>query len=648
MIQLCKVCTMVGRSVDSVEHERFESGLTLRSLFAVVLALLFFIPVSTYTWLITGSSLISSSVFFVLLLVTELFRYSWKPLKTQEALMIYYGISAAGLAGTTYIIQVYTGYFIHSPFAWSATINGVPLALSVPEWIAPRFGSFAYYERTLFQIAYLPAILVYTIRLILTLIATLAMSMLMAQIFVGEEKYSFPFAEVDVSIVSFVTEERSETIKLILACMIPGAMWALITFIGPSLFNMQFIPIPFIDLTFLTRNFIPGAAFGIATILSSYVGGFMVPFVTSFYLLIGSVIVWILLNSLFTTSLSNIFPNWAKEFFPGMGLMSIQNRSFLRIWFAPQIGIGIGAALFMIYKARRGIRAAFKGLFRTSRTRDSFYGFPSNRILLLLYFCSTGAGLILHRILLPELPLWVPVFASIAYSSLLSLVTTAMQGEVGYTAAPGYVWATLVYMTNYKGYGGFAFEPVMVGGTGGFSQQVKACLATRTKPMDLVKLTVITSVLSWIIGLISLDVFWRIANMPSSAYPYTVLQFPLLAQIDVFTNTRQLTFSPEHILGPMGIIVAIAFLGDFLSKHGLPFSLIGVFTSPFVYPAYSIPLFIGSAIGRVLMPRFFGGKEKWYKVRGMVVAGEGLGEGIVILLLTAMSLISKSSWIKPY
>ena len=60
----------------------------------------------------------------------------------------------------------------------------------------------------------------------------------------------------------------------------------------------------------------------------------------------------------------------------------------------------------------------------------------------------------------------------------------------------------------------------------------------------------------------------------------------------------------------------------------------------------AIPMFVGSAIGRFLAPRFFGGK--WEAVRSYVVAGVLLGEGLAATLAVISLMLVKSAWLWPW
>ncbi|MCD6509382.1 MAG: hypothetical protein J7L11_03205 [Thermoprotei archaeon] len=634
------------------ERDEFRTGITWRSILALVLAGIIFIPISNYLYLVLGSGMGGTSTFFITMLFVELTSLSYAPLTPQETLMVYYGTGIGGYTSPYYLV-VYRSYFVRSPFAWSAHIEGKPLAMWVPSWLTPPYYSKAHALRTLFTPEFLLPVGIYTVRLVLSLIAQLAIAMLMARIYVEFEKYRFPFAQVDVSMVKFLSERDPSMVKVILISMVAGVAYAIVAYASPILTGVRIIPLPFYDMTWLVQDYLPGAALGLSTVLSAYVGPFIIPFNTAIWIFIASSIVWIFLNSLFITTFPNFFPEWVQEYHKGMGLIAIQNRSFIRVWFVPQVGFGLALALYMIYRARRGIVSIFRALRITEK--GELLDFPSNWVLIIAYLASTGVAVLIHHMLIPDLPIWVPAFAGIAYSFLLAIAYTAILGEVGFLpAAPPFVWQTLVYLTPYKGYAGFVFEPTEYTSVGlaapGFAQQTKVALTLKAKPSDLVKLILIASPLAWFMGLISLEIFWRIAPIPSAVYPNTVYGMPLSAQIDVVTAGRQLRVTPEYLFYPTLGVLAILFAGDLLLKVvKIPiFSPIGFVMGLYTQPAGAIAMLIGSALGTFVMPRLVGGREVWDRIRGYVIAGEMIGEGMVLTLLLAVSMMAKSAWLWPW
>jgi len=554
------------------------------------------------------------------------------------------------VASTMFLPLLYRRYFMESPFGWSAKINGKYLAEMIPSWLSPPLDSLAFIMRTFIHPDFFIPVAVIMVGQILHLIATLALNMMVSRLALEVEKYEFPFAEVELSLIDFLSERPPEKTKLFLLSMIPGIIFSLIAYVGPLFLSFQLIPLPYLDLTWLIQDYLPGAALGIVTSLSAYFHGFIVPFNAALCAFITSFVLRVFLNSLFITTFPNLFPEWVKEYFVGMGLMGVTTRSEIRIWFPLSFGFSLGITLFMLYKSRRGIISFCRALTPSKENNNQdVLGFPSNLKLFALFLVSSGASIIIFHYLVPEIPLWIPILTSIFYSFLVALAVAATQGETGYAIVPPNLWTAMVYFSPYNGYAGFVFSPVLCGDTAGsFSQRVKVALKVYCKPTDLPKLQVIAWSITWIISFIVLSIFWSIAPIPSTAYPYTLYNFPENAQSITMLITRQIRFLPEYVIAATGTVIAVSLVGEVMLRFGIPFSHTGFFLGLFSLPSGVVPLIIGSIIGNYLMPHFFGGKRRWMDVRGTIIAGELMGEGIILIFLLSMSLLSKASWIWPW
>jgi len=640
----------MNENLSKANSEEFISGFTWRSMLAVVGAALIFIPASTYTSLVLGGTLGGMAVFFVALLVAEISRLLNVKLSKQEMLIIYYGAGLGGVTGlgTFFGNLVYRAYFVQSPIAWSFKINGKPLPLLVPNWLAPPLGSNAYIYRTLFYPDFFPAIVTWLIVASLGTIADISLAMFFSSLYNEVEQLRFPYADLDVAMVDILHGGLPETTRIFFVTFIFGLIWGVIAYL-PSMIGMPIIPIPYIDLTWAIQNILPGVPFAIPTVISSYFGPMLVPLNIAVYVFLVSVFMT-LLQSLFTTTFTNVFPEWVKEYEKGMGYATIVWRAGVRVWLVPQIGFGLAAALFLLYKSRRTLLAVLKRMLSSSLRSESKLGFPPLYISILLYLASTSVSVAFFHYLVPSVPVWLPIFVSIGYSFLQGLFLTVMQGEAGFTVSPPWLWQALVSSTSYTGYTGFVFPPVIAGGMApGFSQQVNVALRVKTKPTDLIKLAVVGFFLSNIIGLISLNFFWMVAPIPSAIYPATVYGFPSTAMTDSLIVTRQLRINVGYILSFGGIALIIASVLELLSKFGLPFSPVGFFMGLFNWSIMGpFQLLVGSAISNVIIPKFIMKRKDWESMRGVVVAGVGIGEGTIIMISLALSFITRSAYPWPW
>jgi hypothetical protein len=625
-----------------------KTGLTWRVVLGLIFAVFLFIPVNTYSFLLTGVVQGSVAVFFIMILFVELGRISGIRLTKQEVLFLYYATSWGGMAIPIYYYIIYRAYFINSPLAWFYRIRGEPLVKYIPTWLAPP-SSPAYELRTLLHPDFAMPLLVFSLWAILNLIADISLASISANIYVERLKYPFPLATVDSSMATFLGEREKDrdTIKYFLGALMVGTVFGAIVYL-PTLLNFaKIIPIPFYDLTWAIQEVLPGGVFAILTIPSGYVTSMVVPFKAALWIFISSIVVWTFLNSLFVTTFTDIFPAWAKEYIKGMGLLTVQNRSYVRVWFGPQFGFMLAALIYVfLFKARKPLGAAISEILRkSSRTTHLL---PASKAFS-LFIISSLIGVIFYHFLIPEIPIWLTIAYSIGLGLFMSMTLTAILGETGYTLSVSLPWSAIVSLTPYTGYSGFVFSPPM-GGTGspGFSQQVKAAYMVEAKPTDLLKIWVLGFVLAQIAGFISLDFFWRVAPIPSSVYPYSVFNMLTMAFSDAMLSTRQMIINFNTVIVSLTILLIILLVGSFADKKGVFFSATGLIIGLYTLPVYGMAIFVGSLLGNLIMPSLFGGKERWRRMVGYVIAGELAGEGLTVMLGVVLNLISKSAWLWPW
>ncbi|WP_449462636.1 hypothetical protein PQ610_00765 [Tardisphaera miroshnichenkoae] len=635
----------------SESQAAFKSGLTWRSSLGIIASAVIFIPVSIYASLLIGSGIGGSAVFATTLLVVELARMFRQPLTKQETLVLYYGAGVGGTTwgGTLVSAILYRTYLIHSPFATAYKIDGIPLEKYIPSWMAPPLGSPAYLIRSFLQPAFAPSIAYYATMAALGFVGEISLDMMVARALVEVENYPFPYANVDVSFTTFLSDRPKSYMKPFIGAMALGVVFGLVAYLIPGITGYYLLPLPYADLTWLIQGMLPGAVLAFTTPLSSYIAGFIFPFDAAL-IMFGTAVVLDVFQSLFITKWPNVFPKWSSSYFRGMGLIAINTRSFGTLWFGPQVGFMIGGAIMALILARKGVASLFRNLFRVGRR--SILGFPSMATLFVLYLAATLTSVAVFHYLVPTVPLYVPLAMSVGFSFLLGVIIASVQGTVGFTPSisAGTLWNGAVYLTPYQGYAGFMAPPILVGTNAGtFGQMIRASLVTETKPIDMVKLSILTAILSSVIGLFTINYFWSVAPIPSSVYPATIFSYPAMAQSDALIVTRQLTISPEIVLASMGIVMVVIAVGELLHKYAaVAWSTFGFLFGLYAgFPA-AASLFIGSAIGYFLMPRFFGGRSNWNNYKGAVVAGELFGEGMILMLATVLGMLGKSGWLWPW
>lgn len=622
----------------------FKRGLTWRVIFGLILIALLFIPVNIFLNLSTGMSVTTAAVYVIIILLSMITRYAGNPLSKQELFIIYATTGAVATAIPTYYWLIYRAFFITTPVTYAYKIDGIPLPKLVPDWLCPPVGSSAYLYRTILQPEWIKPVLVFTTLFSLSFIADWSLSIIFSYITVELERLEFPFAMIDVSLIETLTTQKGEIMKIFMAGFYPGLAYGAILYGGYSL-GAQIIPLPWADLTWFTEKYVPGAIIGIATDPASFAYGLLLPLSASGSILLGSVIIWILLNYIFTVNPS-FFPEWTSEYYSGMTISSIYQRTLQRIWISPQIGFALGLAAALIASMRKSIVEAVSSGIKTHKSRHEY--FPSLIFATILYLIGSFGSVILFSLLVPEIPFYVPLLTSLVASFMIGALSSHAVGKIGFFPTVPYLWQSTIYLTPYQGCSGWLVSPyICMGAPGGASQAVKVAYLTETKPRDYFKAWVIAAVLNLVFGLLIIDSFWRLAPIPSSVYPASRIYWPLYATNESLFITRQIRFDPLLILFSGAFSFTVFFAGNLLQKINLPFSAIAFITGCYTLPTSSITIFLGSLIGHYVIGRYIG-REEWMRIRGIFVAGVFAGVGVFLGLGVSMILIAKSAWVWPW
>ena len=625
---------------------KFKRGLTWRAFFGLVTTALLFIPVNIYLNLTIGVMVATAAVYVITILLSEIARRTGNPLSKQEIFIMYATVGAVAATIPPYYWLVYRAFFVNTPVTYAYSINGVPLPHLVPDWIAPPPGSSAYMFRTLFQPEWLKPILVATFFFILGFLGDLGLSILLSYTTVEVLKLRFPFATIDASLVETISAsgQEKERLRIFMMGFYSGLIYGALLY-GSLIVGVQILPLPWADLTWYTEKYVPGAIVGVATDPASFVFGLVLPLSTSVNMLAGSLLVWVILNCLFTVN-PGFFPKWANEYHPGMSIASIYQRTFQRIWISPQFGFAVGLAAALVILLRKNIVKALSQGIKKDRSMSEC--FPSFTLAVVLFLVGSLGSVALFSLLVPEMPIYIPLLTSLVLSPLIGILAAYSVGEIGFFPNMPWPWQAIVYLSPYQGYAGWVTSPYICLGTpGSVSQMVKASYITETNPKDYFKTWIIAVFLNLAFGLIIVDALWRLAPIPSSAYPASIIYWPMYATNDSLYVTRQIRLDP-FLFGVTSIFSFILyFAGSLLQRIGIPFSPVAFIVGCYTLPPNAITTFLGSFIGHYVIRRYIG-REKWNFIRGILAAGILAGVGVFMGIGVSMTLLAKAAWVWPW
>jgi len=631
---------------NQTETPPLKRGLTPVSILALILAAVLFLPTSLYLNLVAGTQLAGAAVYVIAIVFASLGTFFRREVTKQELFIIYAVVGGVASFIPPYYWFVCRSYFMTSPLSYKFKINGVPLPELVPFWMAPPPNSPAHFQRALISSPWLPAILVYTTITIMGYIANISLACIFSHFFISLEKLRFPFAEVDSTLVTTLSEKPPERIGYFLSSLTAGSIIGALIYL-PQILGMPLVPLPWVDLSMYTQKYLPGAIIGLATTPSTLIFGFMLPIHVTASMLIGSAACWIFGNTIFITIFPEAFPEWSKGYFEGMNIAFTYQRSYLWLWISFQFGAVFGVMIFLIFRLRKSLFKMIKEMIRPSTKADRIEIYPL-RTLMLIYLTSAGGTVVIHHLLIPDYPIWASLTMSLGLSFVITFVASLSVGELGIAPTAGDAWSLATWVSGYEGYPGWFFKPFLgMGEAAGMVQRTKAAYLTETKPTDFYKALIIGYVLALVMGLISMDIFWRMAPIPSAAYPNTLIYWPTTLMSINLWATRKIQINPELLISGTIIFAILGFVGMGMERLGVPFSLISVATGTTQLPPVAIMIFIGSILGKYVIARIIG-KDKWLKIRGIIVAGFVAGVSLSSGISIAISLLMKATWIWPW
>jgi len=632
------------------KFEEFKSGISMHSLLGTLYAIVVFIPAVMYLQLMTGQTGISVGWFTVVLFV-EFMKLTGARLSKQEALLIYL------IAGAEMFIPLtiaYRAYFRTSPVTKLFGLTDV-----LPDWWTPPLSSPVHTIRTVFHPDWLIPMVVFFASVIASSLLNFALGYIAREIYIEVEDLPFPLQQVDAEAIVTLTgfEERPYQIFSVFALigLIYGSVLYAVPFIGQAWTGakIQLLPVPWFDWTLQIQPSLPGAIWGLATDITAFAWAFVIPFNVVLAMFIGSFSVyffgnWLLQENWEKWGLPDTnpdIPGVQSWWFPGMNIQMSLLRSTMYFWAAPLIGFALSAGIGPILRHPDVLKRAFSFL-RTKRTQAR----KTEPISFNLYITIPLVGSLLifalmFVLLTPDFVrtnlIIVVIIMLIPFVSML--ISGRMRGEAGIVYMPaGNLQNIMYYTSGYRG-ADIWFLPTPIGATGWPLSWFKLAQLTKTKSTSLVKAYWLLLPFAMLVGIAYMEMFWRIAPIPSGRYPGAQIFWPIDVSYTCLwiKGTELGIFKPMWILYSFLIGLVLFFIFDFLP---IPFSFTGLAVGAGTAPPFALSYLIGGVIGKLIGLKR---REWWEKHKLLVAAGLVVGESIAATIAVAISLIMNSLWILP-
>ncbi len=534
--------------------DSFEEGFNTKTVLGALFVSVIMVPGNIYLELMIGGSIGAAAQWVTIILFLELSKRSFTVLKRQELYLLYY-VTSALVARETGASDgmLWNQYFVQSPAA-----KQFGIAKLIPWWWAPPPGSEALAERTFFHADWLWPISIMVLGFIMARIAWFTASYVLFRLTSDYERLPFPFAPINAQTAMALAEESSGEItwkwRVFSIGAVIGVVWGAIYVGIPAITGafmekpVQIIPIPWIDFTQYTGNFLPATPLGFTLHLGPIFAGLLAPF----WAVMGSFL-GVVVHSIASPILHQYgyMPHWI------MGMDTIQTHFVTGIDFWMSFGIGLTFAITVIglYQVFTGVRSA-----RIEKQEKGSWTPPAGRgdfriwICIILFCIASIYTIALAKVLFPALigrtvMIFFLVFAFV-YTPLISFVNARLDGLVGQQTNIPYVKETTIFLSGFQGVD-IWFVP--------FPMTTYAAEANKFREIELTgsKFTGILKAELFMVPLILFTSFfywsyiWKLAPIPSDAYPYAQLMWPLraLQQSVWYTSTMRSEIVPDARAG---------------------------------------------------------------------------------------------------
>ena len=629
------------------EGRSYKSGLTAVSALAIVYVALALTPAVIYMNLVTGVG-VGGLAYVTLLLFSEVGRLVGRYVTLQEAAIVYYMSGVAAADALYWVGLLVNLYYRDAPYT---RLFGI--ADKIPTWAAPPLDSWAVQARTFFAKEWLTPILVSLIGTTASILVDIGLSFIFVKLYVEEEKLPFPMASVDAAAVSVLIERSPDRMALFTLSGAASFIYTLVVYGLPQLtetlmgVRIQPIPYPWADFTPLTAGVLPGAILGVATDLMTFLVGMILPWTHVVWLLIGSLSFFVVGNVL-GIALADVVKHpmllrWKADWSPTATIEWLWQRSVYDLWASPFIGLTLGVGLFSLAISAKYIKPAIASLAHLSEASKKKGYLPLGFVVAMIVGGAL-AGAAVATALYPSL-WWFWLLSWLALPFIQGVLLARSYGEVGLGVQIPYVREAFLIAFTKPG----EVEPWLVPakvstGAGIITHRIKVAMLLKVRPMDYFKAYAITLPLVLLFSFIYLQFFWSMAPIPSAAYPWTVITWPIGSlSFSMWVSRSIEVFKPDLIVVSALLIFAASLIAR---RFNLPFSPIGFAAGAALTPPFAINYFLGAVVGKIIERRY--GREYWENIRSTLIAGLFCGIGLALALTVMLVMISKSVWILPF
>jgi hypothetical protein len=520
--------------------DKFEDGFTIKAILGVLFVAFIMVPGNMYLSLMIGGSLGAAAEWVTIILFAEITKRSFSTLKRQEVYVLFY-VASSLIAAETGAFEglLYNQYLVQSPAAKQFGITQL-----IPTWVAPQPDSEAIITRTFLHADWAMPIVLLVLGMIIWRVNWFTMSYALFRLSSDYERLPFPFAPVNAQGATALAEttQGGETWRWrvfsagAMIGLVFGAIYVALPAITGAMLTepITLIPIPFVDFTQVTGNFIPATPLGFTAHLGPIFTGLIVPFWGVVGTFLGVVVATIANPVLYTWT-----PSWREEPYlnlwrQGMGTVDTFFVNNVDFWMSFGIGTTVAIAIIGVYQVVQSVRNAKDGgteggVERSFATPEGRGDFPI-WLALVLYSLATVALIGIAAWLLPGISqfIWFFLFFGFVFTPFQSFVNARLVGMVGQTVDIPFVREATIILSGYRGVD-IWFIPFPLGNYGAQTQKFREIELTGTQFTSIIRAEIFMVPIVLFTSFLYGSYIWKLAPIPSASYPYAQLIWRLRA-----------------------------------------------------------------------------------------------------------------------
>ena len=648
------------RLMEPPEH--FEDGFTWKTVVGAVFLGMLIMPGSMYLALVVGpeANMGSAARWVTIILFAEIARRSFKELKMQEIYIFFFMAGLAMMAPFQGLL--WRQYLVQSDYA-----NAMGVAQEIPSWYAPSAAVIREQGHTFFTKAWLAPILLVAMGVLVSRLDQYGLGYVLYRITNDVEELPFPMAPVSASGITALAQTKENHEVWRWRCFSIGSVLGLVFgafYIGiPAVTGVlldkpvQLLPIPWVDLTPVFSKFLPAAPVNISFNLIWFFQGMVLPF----WAVIGG-----FLGVVFTMAFNpylyhhGVLSHWD----PQMDVINTLYSNNVDFYLSFSLGLTLAITLVSLskvfapaWRAWRGRRGQARTLTRKelgeakpsawSRlvTNNVQRGDFSIFIALGIYLFTNAFWISLSCWLIEGFPWKFFVFYALVLTPLISYATAKLEGLCGQALRIPYIKEATYILSGYKGVK-IWFAPAPIPNYGMATVSFRVLELTGTKIKSQIKTQLVTIPIVIVASIIFSQLLWKMAEVPSAAYPYAQKMWDLNAK------NMCLTFSSTMEGGSLFMEALRAkYVAAGLASGTIFYAILSVLGLPTLLvfglvrglgqgtPSFVLLELLGALVGRFYFRRRFG--DIWMKYTPVLLAGFSCGMGLVGMVAVSFTILNK-------